>query len=215
MKRLFLTSSVSYVARDIAKKINGLKGMKLVFINTPAELEKEDLSWQDNDRNSLVDIGFDVFDYTITGKSKEQIKKDLANSDVIYISGGNQFYLLQRIQESGCAQVIKDYVNGGKIYIGTSAGSMIAGPNQYVGYRPDLMEGVKKLKGYQGLGLVDFIIFPHWGSEDFKEKYLGFRMKHSYTEKDKIILLTNYQYVKVEEDIYKIIDVRDKVDGSS
>jgi len=209
MKRLYLTSAVSFVAKDIAKHIGKVKGLKLAFINTPAELEKKDLEWQDDDRNSLVEVGFDIFDYTITDKTKEQIKNDLSVADVIYISGGNQFYLLEKIQQTDCADVIRDYVAKGKIYIGTSAGSMIAGGNQLCGYRPDLMKGVGKLKDYQGLGLVDFIVFPHWGSKDFEEKYFGFRLKHSYTEKDKVILLTNYQYVKVEGDMYRVIDIRD------
>lgn len=208
MKRLFLTSSVSFVAPSVAEKIGNVKGMKLAFINTPAELETEDLGWQDDDRNSLIKVGFDVFDYTITGKKKDEIKSDLEPADVIYFSGGNQFYLLRRLQESGCADVIRNFVNSGKIYIGTSAGSMIAGPDQYCSYRPDSLDGVGKLKDYQGFGFVDFIIFPHWGSESFREKFFAYRLKHAYTEDDEIILLTNYQYIMVEDDKYKIIDVR-------
>ena len=77
MKRLFLTSSARKVIKNIAREIGTVKGMKLAFIYTPVEFKKGGINWQDEDRTSLTEVGFEVFDYTITGKSKEQIKKDI------------------------------------------------------------------------------------------------------------------------------------------
>lgn len=207
MKRLFLTSSVSFVASDIAKHLEGVKGLKLAFINTPSEVEEGDLQWLEDDREALVRAGFTVSDYTITGKSKEKIKVYLKSMDVIYISGGNTFYLLEKIQQSNCAAVIRDYVENGKIYIGTSSGSIVAGPDIYPTYRLDNVKKAPNLKGYQGLGLVDFVVLPHWGSDDFRKLYLEHRLEHAYTTGNKIILLTDYQYVYVEGERYRIIEV--------
>ena len=206
--KLFLTSSVHAVAHDIAKRVNLLKANKLVFIDTAAEPkgEREDLEWLKNDRQALVDAGFRVSDYTITGKSKDQLETDLSGFDYIYMSGGNTAYLLEQSQKSGFILVIKDLIkNKGKIYIGTSAGSIIAGPRL-----PDYFSDEEaELENNNGYDFVNFTIVPHWGSEKFKERYLGERLKIVYKEDQvPLLLLTDNQYVHVEDGHMKIIDVR-------
>ncbi len=52
MQKIFLTSSVSFVAKELVKRYK-IKG-KLAFITTASELKSEgNLSWQDKDRDSL------------------------------------------------------------------------------------------------------------------------------------------------------------------
>ncbi len=209
MKRLFLTSSVNFVASDIAKKLNLNKGNKLVFITTASEYKARDLSWQDEDRNSLVQAGFDVFDYTIIGKKQKQLKEDLRGADYIYVSGGNTFYLLEKAQESGFIKIIRDLIlKMGKIYIGTSAGSIIAGPDTYPAFRLDEVSKAPKIKGYKGFCLVDFTVLPHWGSDGFKDLYLNKRLNHAYNANNQLILLTDNQYIEVKDDWYRICEVR-------
>lgn len=206
MKHLFLTSSVGFVAHDFAKRIDA-KGLKLAFILTATEVEEGDLEWLRRDRKSLVDAGFELTDYTFTGKTKEEVEVFLKDFDGIYISGGNTFWLLGKIQESECAQIIKDFVEGGKLYIGTSAGSIIAGPDIYPTRNLVKFEKTPKLENYDGLGLVDFMIYPHWGSRDFETKQAGLRMKNSWSEKYPIILLPDNSYIEVKDDSYKIFKV--------
>ena len=205
---LFLTSSVHAVAHDIAKKIDLSKTKKLVFIDTAAEPkgEREDITWLKNDRQALIDAGFEISDYTITGKQKAQLETDLNRFDYIYLSGGNSAYLLEQSQKSGFIAVIKDLVeNKGKVYIGTSAGSIIAGPKLPDYFRDEEAE----LENENGYGFVNFTIVPHWGSLDFKERYLGERLKIVYKENQvPLILLTDNQYVHVQDDQMKIIDVK-------
>ena len=203
---IFLTSSVFAVARSIYERIN-MDKPKLAFISTAAEAEEGDLLWLEDSRNSLVEAGFEVADYTITGKSREQIEADLEPFDVLFFSGGNQFYLLQKVKESNCAGLIRDFVSAGKVYIGESAGSELAGKDLYSTYHEDDIRKAPDLKNFDGLSLVDFIVFPHWGSVYFRNKYLGQRMEHAYTENDKIILLTDFQYIIVENGYYRIIEV--------
>lgn len=206
MQRLFLTSSVCFVADDIAKKINQ-KNLKLVFITTPVEGEEGDLQWLEDDRNALIKAGFLVTDYTITGKTKAEIEQELSKYDVIYMSGGNVFYLLEKIQESKSADVFKKLVNDGKIYIGTSAGSIIAGPDIYPLKDLDNINQAPNIKGYEGLGFVNFVIFPHWGNPLFKERYLNLRLQENYNVKNEIVLLPDGSYVLVEDNFCKIIRV--------
>lgn len=62
------------------------------------------------------------------------------------------------------------------------------------------------LESFEGLGLVDFVVFPHWGSENFKERYKKL-IENNYRKGLKIILLTDDQYVMVEDDKYRIVGV--------
>lgn len=129
MKHLFLTSSVHAVAHDIAKKLDLSSHNKLVFITTPAEPETGDLTWLANDRKALVDAGWDVTDYTITNKNVDKLKNDLAVYDFIYVSGGSTIHMLKESKKSGFFSLVQDLIyKDNKIYIGTSAGSIITGP---------------------------------------------------------------------------------------
>ena len=209
MKKLFLTSSVDCVIKDIIKYLDKPPSkMSLVFIDTAAEVEEGDKQWLKDDRNSLKEVGFNLFDYTITGKKEDEIRGQLKDVDVIYIEGGNTFYLLEKIKESGLDKIVHEHVNNCKIYIGTSAGSIVAGPDIYPSYCIENVEKAPNLKDYKGLGLVNFVILPHWGSYYFRDLYLDKRLEHAYTEEHKIILLTDYQYVRVQDDWYQIIDVK-------
>jgi dipeptidase E len=207
MKKLFLTSSVNFVAGDIAKKLDLTSNNKLVFITTAAEPKTGDKTWLKNDRQSLVDAGFAVSDYTITGKNSDRLKNDLKGFDFIYLSGGDTWYLLNQSKKSGFFTLIKDLIfKEGKTYIGTSAGSIITGPKcpDYLLPKGEVLD-IENQKGY---GFVDFIILPHWGSDDFRNKYLKGRLEIAY-KKDQfpLVTLTDNQYIYIEGDICEFIDV--------
>ncbi|MCL5114250.1 MAG: Type 1 glutamine amidotransferase-like domain-containing protein, partial [Patescibacteria group bacterium] len=99
--KLFLTSSVHAVAHDIAKRVDLSREKELVFIDTAAEPEEGDKAWLTNDRQSLAAAGFSVTDYTITGKSRDELERDLEKFDYLYLSGGNTSYLLEQSRTSG------------------------------------------------------------------------------------------------------------------
>ena len=208
MKKLYLASSIDVTAGAIAEDIGGdPKKLKLAFISTAAESEKDNKEWLKNDRNGLVKAGFDLSDYTITNKTPQKIDNDLRNADIIHVNGGNTFYLLLQARKSGFDKWIKKAVNNGKIYTGSSAGSIIASPNIEVLRILEAKIYKEKLKTYDSFGLVDFIVFPHWGSKDFKNSYLNHRVDFAYKPENKILLLNDRQFVKVENDMYKIVEV--------
>ncbi len=209
MKRLYLTSTVNFVAKRIAQDLNPKAPMnKLAFVLTATEDKERDTTWITNDKNSLKEVGFDVFDYTITNKNENEIRNDLKDTNFIYVEGGNTFYLLEKAQQSGFIKVIRDFIlKEEKIYIGTSAGSIIAGRDTYPTLILDDVSLAPNLKGYKGFGLVDFTILPHWGSDKFKDLYLNLRLAHSYNGTSQLILLRDNQYVEVKDDWYRIIEV--------
>lgn len=203
MVKLYLASSIADSGRHIAKKI---KPKKAAFIFTAGELEK-DKRWIDEDRNGFNKAGIKTFDYTLTGKTGKDLERDLGGCDLIHVNGGNTFYLLLQAKKSGFDKFIKRQVNKGVIYTGSSAGSMIAAPDIAITKRLENRTYAKFLPDTRGFNLVDFVIFPHWGSPLFKDIFFSQRLRQSYKKGYKIILLNDNQYVEVTDGNYKIIDI--------
>jgi len=203
MKSLYLASSIADSGAHIAKKV---KPKHAAFIITAGEPEKEK-GWIDDDRNGLNKAGISTFDYTLTGKTPANLERDLGGCDLIHVNGGNDFYLLLQAKKSGFDQFINKQVNKGVIYIGSSAGSAVAAPDIAIA---SFWESDRKylamLPDTQGLNLVDFIVFPHWASELYKDLYAK-RLADAYQKGNKIILLNDDQYVEVKDDHYRIVDV--------
>ena len=212
MKQLFLTSAIGTpgVITSIRRHLGHNRNLKTAFITTPVEVEDmTDDSWYQADRSALANNGFYFFDYTITSKTAEQIGKDLADIEALYISGGNTNYLLQKSQNSGFAPFVRELIDRGTLYISTSAGSIITGPT----LPPYLWDDQKKapnLSDYTSYNLVNFTIIPHWGSPCFRKEYLGSRIEQIYQDPQSFLLLNDNQYVEVKDDEFRIIDVRNE-----
>lgn len=203
MSTLFLASSIADSGWHIAKKI---KPKKAAFIYTAGEVEKND-GWLDKDRNGLNNNGIKTFDYTITGKSIKDLERDLGDCDLIHVNGGNTYYLLLQVKKSGFDKFIKHQVEKGVIYTGSSAGSVITGPEVKLHSYAKTKPYENDLPDTTGLNLVDLTIFPHWGSKLFRHVYFDYRLKQSYLKGYKITLLNDEQYVEVRDGNYKIVDI--------
>jgi dipeptidase E len=206
MKRLYLASNAGNVAKNIASEL--LPDRKeTLFIKTASEVYGENPEWLEADRSKLRDAGFNVIDYTVTGKSSNEVEQELKKYNVIFISGGNTYYLLEKLQESNTSRVIKRAVEAGMPYIGSSAGSVIAGPNVKPVGKLDDIEKAPHLRGFRGLGLVDFVVYPHWGFEKYLDESIE-NMKENYVKDYKFILLTDNQFITVVGNMYRIEEVK-------
>ncbi|MCH4209703.1 Type 1 glutamine amidotransferase-like domain-containing protein [Bifidobacterium sp.] len=83
-------------------------------------------------------------------------------ADIIFVAGGNTFFLLQALRRSGADRLIAEHVAQGKLYIGVSAGAVVAGPDiSYIRLMDDERKGDALHGDFSGLGLVDFSVVPH------------------------------------------------------
>lgn len=211
MKHLFLASSIENrsVTQDIFKKIGKSAPLKTLCIKTATEDKlRQDLSWYEDDKNGLKSAGFDVIEFSISGKSENELREALDSVDVVFVSGGNTFYLLQESQKTGFIKIIQEKVENGLPYIGSSAGSVIAGPDIEPILGIDDVKLAPELNGYAGYNLVNFCVLPHWGSDNFKKSYLTNNLEPMYKEGVPLVALTNNQYVEVIDDAFRTIDVR-------
>lgn len=203
MKRLFLAS---VVANTIDQLVNFVEAepnnLKVAFISTAAD-PYEDKSFIEVDRRALVEAGFNVIDVDIKNKKNEDLLKELKDMSIVLVAGGNTFYLLQEARKSGFDKVVKDLINDGVVYMGSSAGAVLVGPNIEPVASIDDPSKAPTLTSNDGLNIVDFVALPHYGEGKYKTKLDAIIKK--FGNKYKIIPINNNQAVAVEGDSYQIV----------
>ena len=196
MKRLFLCSSFADVAN-----------LLIDFIPT-ASLTEPIRFYVKTGKKALEKVGMIVEEVEITQFSNEEISSILHKCDYIYITGGNTFFLLQELKRKGVDKIISEQVKSGKLYIGESAGAIIASPDtEYMkNVNFDPIEKAPELEDYSSLGLVDFYTIPHYGNFPFKKK--GEKVIQLYNEKLQLIPISNKQAIFIEDSNIQIKDAR-------
>ena len=169
MRKLFLASSFSEVA-SLFPKFAGeeIKGKRITFIPT-ASLVEEVRFYVDDDRKAFEELGIIVEELEITAASPDKILEVLNRNDYIFVSGGNTFYLLQELRRKGADALITEQIRAGKLYIGTSAGSVILCPDIEFVKEMDDNSTAPELQSFTGLNIVDFYILPHYLDFPFEE----------------------------------------------
>lgn len=151
------------------------ENLKIGFINTAFKVlddveDKEYIKYMDEYFELMQKSGIDFRQFDIEGKTKEDILEFFSDRNVMQVCGGNPFYLLKVVRESGFDKILKDLINNGLFYIGCSSGSYIMCPTVEVG-------GWKTTRNKYGvtdftaLGYIPFLIKCHY-ADDAKEKVL-------------------------------------------
>ena len=201
MSKLFLALSFKDVA-DIFEKFAGTaEGKTVTFIPTASAVEKVNF-FVKSGKKALEKMGLIVDELEISAAGIDEIREKLTANDFIYISGGNTFYLLQELRKSGAGEIIRQQVELGKIYIGESAGSMVAAPNIAFAQGMDSVKKASELVSMEGLGLADFYVVPHYTNAPFKkaaEKIIA-----EYGEKLTLHPISNKQAILVDDGVMRI-----------
>lgn len=92
-----------------------------------------------------------------------ELGENLAAFDYLYAAGGNNFDLRRAMRNSGFDFAIRHLLEMGQVYIGESAGAVVAGPS-LLGF--DMVDDAGDYTYRRGLGLIDRIIVPHNDSPD-------------------------------------------------
>ena len=163
MKNIILTSC-GIRDKDFKEKFynimnkNEISTKRVLYVTTASDGEEDDdKSWMDNELETILDLGFkkeNVVEYKI---GEEDI--DINSFDVMYMMGGNTFYLLDKIRKHGFDIVIKKFLNDGKVYIGSSAGSIILGNS--IEFALPFDANNVNMTDFTALKLIDGIIIPH------------------------------------------------------
>ena len=134
-----------------------LKNKKVLYITTAIDGEKDNnKDWVIKEYKTILDLGIDESNIT-EYKIGNDINID--NFDIIYMMGGNTIYLLDMVRKYNFGEVIKDFINKGKIYIGSSAGSQILGST--ISLNATYEDNFVNMTDFTALGIINKEIVPH------------------------------------------------------
>jgi len=161
--KLLLTSG-GITNKTIAGALTDLVGKpanqaKIGFIPTAANVEEGNKDWFIATLAELTQEGYwiDIVDPSAPGVDW---KKRLAAVDIVFVNGGNTFHLLDQMRKTHFDVWLKENLST-KVYVGVSAGSIVATPSIAVASVDNGDENLAGLTDLRGLGLVDFEISPH------------------------------------------------------
>ncbi|MEK6874923.1 MAG: Type 1 glutamine amidotransferase-like domain-containing protein [Nanoarchaeota archaeon] len=165
----------------------------VLFIPTASQSHVE-LEYVKESKQELFDLGVRKDHLKVLQLDHTVTLEDVDDVDVIYVCGGNTFYLLDRMRKSRFDTVVKSLVAKDVVYIGVSAGSIVAGPSIEIagmGIPPD--ENDVAMNDFTGLGLVDFVVTPHYCKAE-KEMVQRYKKVSKY----EVVTLTDSQGIVVE-----------------
>ncbi|MDU2063237.1 MAG: Type 1 glutamine amidotransferase-like domain-containing protein [Sporomusaceae bacterium] len=166
MKKMFLVSSFKDAANRFTEFEKDLSGKTVTFIPTASKVEKVAF-YVSAGRKALEKMGLTIDELEISTATADEIHAKIKNNDFIYVTGGNTFYLLQELKRTGADKIIIDEVNAGKLYIGESAGAMVASANVEYAKGMDSIKKAPNLESLAALGLVEFYPVPHYTNPPF------------------------------------------------
>jgi len=185
---IILTSAgfkIPVIADEIVKRLHKPpQELKLAHIVTAANVAT-DTAFLDIDKKALADLGFQVADFTLEDQDEKSLYRSLKNYDIIYIQGGNPFYLLKHIRQSGFTKVLNKLLDEGKWYIGISAGSYVCCPTiEMATWKREVDETYGlKLNNLKAMNLVPFLLTVHYNREKYREKLAKHIPKTNYPVK--------------------------------
>ena len=203
MKNMILTSSL-YESIELVKKFldKNTESKKILFIPTATNVD-EYKKYIHLTQKAFEDFGYEVENFDISIFSEEIAKEKLSQAKIVFISGGNTFYLLQELKRKNLTSYLKERIENGLLYIGESAGSVIAAPDIEYASIVDDKTLATELDDYTGLNLVDFYIVPHFEEEPFVESSRN--TVELYKDKLDLKLINNKEAILVENNNFTII----------
>jgi peptidase E len=189
-KTILLTSGGMLMKSEISKLLQKpAYNITVAFIVTAGKTG-EKTEYLKNDYFVMKEMGFNILEIDIEGKTEAQVRQLIEMRDIIFVEDGNAYLLLKAMRKCNFGKIMRELLKQGKVYLGVGSGSIVAGKT----VKTALWLGQKNEDGIgnKGLELVPFDIFPHYTSEQdaIIKKHLPFRF-----QRKKIKFLTDKQAV--------------------
>jgi len=125
----------------------------------------------------------------------------IKQSEVIFIGGGNTFRLLHELQANNLIEPIRHAVRNGTLYIGSSAGSIVACPSLKTTKDMPVVQPMS----FEALGLVPFQISPHYLDPDPSSTHMGETQEQRILQfleenEETVIGLREGSFLRVDDD---------------
>ena len=202
MKLLLTSSGLS--KRDIGRALYELvdkppSECRVGFIPTAANVEPTIKGWMIGQMNQLQRYGFYQIDIVDISADGVDWQTRLDSCDILWLSGGNTFHLLDQVRKTGFDVWLKDNIDK-KVYVGGSASTILMTPSIAVAAIPPGDENYLNLQDLTGLGFVNFEIEPHCDQHRFKQVE-----EYSKTRPNAVYALDDLSALKIVDDTVEVI----------
>lgn len=154
---LISNSGQPFLQHSRTEVLNFLRSVKSLGYITAARLDDEGKRFK-LAAAALSDFGITAEHLRLGDDFKTRLKR----AEAVLVSGGNTYALLKRLRDANALSLLADRVRGGLLYIGTSAGTNIAGPNVLATNDWNVV-GCNQ---FDAMGLVPWAINPHYLQQD-------------------------------------------------
>ena len=204
--KLYLTSAGINVLDELIPLLPfHPSGHTACYITTAGNLEGNP-PWMDEEIEAIEKSSLAVRRIDLAKLSADVMADKFQGCDVIWVGGGNTYYLLQEVRRSGFDDFVVERIADGVPYVGTSAGSLILAPNieciKYAEEHPDLK---LSLESYDGLNVFPLVTFVHFDDPGFRDVYRKILM--DALENDvAFVTLRDNQFIFVDGNSWRVID---------
>jgi len=180
------------------------QGLRFAFVPTAAGIEAETKEWVQADRRQLATLGCEISTLELADVEAGEVAEALHDVEGVFVTGGNSFLLLWHAVRSGFATLVLELVEAGSLlYVGTSAGAIVAGPDLAPAANLDNRREVPELESSRALGLVPFTVLPHDDDPETAGRHDEIVAAHAGVE---FVRLTDEQAVLVRGDAAAVVD---------
>ena len=157
---LYGSGYLDHAASEIRDFLGDIKGVLFV----PYALYDRD-AYAALARERFQKMGYDLTSIHTSPNPGDAV----AEAESVFIGGGNTFRLLKALYDFDVLDPIRQRVNNAMPYIGSSAGSNVAGPT--IKTTKDMP--IVQPQSFDALGLVPFQISPHFQDPDPNSQHMG------------------------------------------
>lgn len=178
---------------------------KIAFIPTASNIEPGDKWWLIDDLINLKNLGFleiDIVD--ISAMPPEMAMERLNNANAIIFGGGNTYHLMYWIKKMNFEPIFRQFFET-RVWVGTSAGSVIAGIGMVDDEERILAERIGESVGTEGLGIVNFSLEPHYQSKYFEGRDEAYAERIAEKFKETFYVIDDDTAIVVEDDNVEVI----------
>ena len=206
--KLFLASDMKHP--DSLGKLKGFigpfEGKKVLYIPTAANGEICYGGWKMGESITLVQtLGFNLEIVELENYRLVNLKEKFETADIIWMAGGMSGYLLYWLRRTKCDAFLKDALENGTVYVGSSAGSTVMSKTICTS-EWEICDKEYGASIIPGLGYVDFEIYPHFEDSKYDEI-----MK--LWKKGKLYLLKNGEVITVDGEKIEVLGEERVIDN--